>query len=75
MTSKREWTITRASNISDVFLVGNDDSITKSGVDIAVSALAGDLTNNAYARPTFYLIPNVIYISGTGTQTDPYRIA
>lgn len=75
MTSKREWTITRTSNISDAFLVGNDGNIEKIGVDIAAMALAGDLSNNAYSRPTFYLTPNVVYISGTGTQTDPYRIA
>ena len=28
-----------------------------------------------YSRPTFYLKPDVLYISGTGTQEDPYRIA
>ena len=26
-------------------------------------------------RPTFYLNSNVTYVSGSGTQTDPYRIA
>ena len=26
-------------------------------------------------RPTFYLNSDVQYVSGTGTETDPYRIA
>ena len=26
-------------------------------------------------RPVFYLKSDVIYVSGSGTQTDPYRIA
>lgn len=64
-----EWTITRCSRGSDnetyVFML-----ISSGGVD---SILPVSSENDV--RPTFYLNSNVQYISGSGTQTDPYRIA
>ena len=33
-----------------------------------------NLTNTLETRPTFYLNPNVLYISGTGTISDPIRV-
>ena len=37
----------------------------------AVSML---VTQNHAARPTFYLTSDVLYISGSGTSSDPIRI-
>lgn len=61
-----EWTITRHSDTStsifDVYPDGhlNWNSVGASGVT---------------ARPTFYLNSDVTFTGGTGTETDPYRIA
>ncbi len=64
-----EWTITRCSRGSDnetfVFML-----ISSGGVDSIFS-----VSSEQDVRPTFYLNSNVQYISGSGTQTDPYRIA
>ena len=40
----------------------------------------GSLSNNSVSnfidvRPTFYLKANISYVSGTGTESDPYRIS
>ena len=66
----QEWTITRNSNQSGVndlaFFIretGNIDNVNMS------------FNLNLAVRPTFYLNSDVTYVSGTGTQTDPYRIA
>ena len=34
-----------------------------------------NLVESSEVRPTFYLNSDVTYVSGTGTQTNPYRIA
>ncbi len=58
-----DWTISRVSDETDqvfmVFEFGNIMNGTFSGCGI---------------RPTFYLNSNVTYVSGTGTQSNPYRI-
>lgn len=62
-----EWTITRLSNSSiDAIFISSTGYVSSAVLD-ALSSLN--------IRPTFYLNPDVQYISGTGTQTDPYRIA
>ena len=52
-------------------------AVYKDGTVVAGSFPGGDsFTSNSYAiRPTFYLNTDVQYISGTGTESDPYRIA
>ena len=60
----REWTISPMSDDSELAYV-----ITDTG---QLTAGAGWKTS---FRPTFYLNSNVIYISGTGTESDPYRIS
>ncbi len=60
-----EWTISNNS----------DDSV---GVFIVYASGEVGLTGGEYSsavRPVFYLISNVAYISGTGTQANPFRIA
>ena len=64
-----EWTITPyldPYNIS-VCIIGYDGDISTSGL------YAGSYYPRA-VRPTFYLNSDVAYISGTGTQSDPFRI-
>ena len=59
-----EWTITRNSSESwAVFRVNYNNSLDQYNAH----------TSNS-VRPVFYLNSDVQYISGTGTQTDPYRI-
>ena len=59
-----EWTITRNSSESwAVFRVNYNNSLDQYNA----------YTSNS-VRPVFYLNSDVQYISGTGTQTDPYRI-
>ena len=66
-----EWMLTRVSEHSygDIYSFFLDDN----------GAL--DFINPVYntpgfaVRPTFYLNSDIKYISGNGTQTDPYRIA
>ncbi len=60
-----EWTITPYSSDSlNVFYVNN------SGYSLVSNAV-----NGYSARPVFYLESNVELSGGTGTQTDPYRLA
>ena len=55
-----EWTIT-----PDTFYISSNGNVYSSNYQ----------DNYEYAaRPTFYLNSNVEYSSGTGTQSDPYRI-
>ena len=64
-----EWTISRNTNStsnSSVFNIGNTGRIYSSDVLINPSKVI---------RPVFYLNSNVTYISGTGTESDPFRIA
>lgn len=60
-----EWTITRESSMfCNVF------TIFSNGL---VFSIDGSIT--LVARPTFYLNSNIIFAGGTGTESDPYRIA
>ena len=61
-----EWTITPFSSVSNsVFNVRDFGYVT----------VSTDLTTDGYsARPVFYLNSNVSYVSGEGTQGNPYRI-
>ena len=60
-----EWIMISCSNVSS-----NAFRITRTGYFDS----SGVYSDNAI-RPTFYLNSNVVYVSGTGTQTDPYRIS
>ena len=61
-----EWTISRRSDSSeDVFISMNNGP----------SGVVDVWDNSCSVRPVFYLNTDVTYVSGTGTQTDPYRIA
>ena len=60
-----EWTISRISDYSHgAFTVYDDGTFYDDDVSV-----------NHAIRPVFYLNSNVKYISGTGTQSDPFRIA
>ena len=60
-----EWTITPYSSLSyTVFSVRNDGRLNN------YAALSGYA-----ARPVFYLVSNVELNGGTGTSSDPYRLA
>ena len=60
-----EWTISRYSDVSyGAFLVVPDGFVNNSIV-----------TGSVGVRPVFYLSSLVNYVSGTGTQSDPFRIA
>ena len=60
-----EWTISRVSSSSNsAFLVASYGP---------VDGLSG-VANGLAVRPVFYLSSLVNYVSGTGTQSDPFRI-
>ncbi len=60
-----EWTITPdSSNSYYVFDVNGDGNLNYSGADLGYSA-----------RPVFYLESNVALQGGSGTSSDPYRLA
>ena len=62
-----EWTITRHSSATtDAFVVWNNGYVGTDG-------LVGSYMLNV--RPCFYLNSDVTYVSGSGTQSDPFRIA
>ena len=66
-----EWTISRSSDSSgNVFIVGNIGHVYNIGA--AGGNYVGDYGYRV--RPVFYLNSNVTYVSGTGTQSDPFRI-
>ena len=58
-----EWTMVQDSSTAGAFYADLFDS--NNGSKIQTYAV----------RPVFYLKSDVIYVSGSGTQTDPYRIA
>ena len=59
-----EWTISRNSDNSNNVFPMLDGGVSEANV-----------YNTAFAvRPVFYLNSNVPYVSGTGTQSDPFRI-
>ncbi len=58
------WTLTGdASNTYRVFKVTSEGSIN-----------AAKASTNGYIRPVVYLAKDVLYTSGTGTESDPYVI-
>ena len=61
-----EWTISRISTSdSNAFSVDSRGYVFVNGAALTLFDV----------RPTFYLNPDVAYVSGTGTQSDPYRIS
>ena len=61
-----EWTITPTSSYSDaVFYVDNNGYLNSNG----------DASRGRSARPVFYLESNVELSGGSGTSSDPYRLA
>ena len=80
------WNIISTNNINDNWLVMGlwelTISLHKAGGGSFMVTPQGNMSYG-YAmedfwcaiRPSFYLIPDVQYISGSGTQTDPFRIA
>ena len=59
-----EWTITPSSSSStDVFYVSTNGRLNRNSA-----------RNGFSARPVFYLNSNVSYVSGDGTQSNPFRI-
>ena len=60
-----EWTITPCSSlIGVVFFVGSNGRLSDGGADVGYAA-----------RPVFYLKSNVALQGGSGTSSDPYRLA
>ena len=60
-----EWTITPISSSSTgVFIVFSDGRLSNSSARIGYAA-----------RPVFYLKSNVALQGGSGTSSDPYRLA
>ena len=60
-----EWTITPCSSlIGVVFFVGSNGRFSDGGADVGYAA-----------RPVFYLKSNVALQGGSGTSSDPYRLA
>ena len=65
-----DWTISRDSDVSgDAFGVGRNGRVD----------YGGDVNNDIAdddrgARPSFNLLSSTIYVSGSGTQSDPIRI-
>ena len=63
----REWTISRIESYGQTaFAVYDAGYISFNDVYDSMSESA--------VRPSFYLESSVIYVSGTGTQSDPFRI-
>ena len=59
-----EWTISRNSSVaSNVFGVSNSGFVSYSNV-----------TNTNAVRPSFYLTSDTGFVSGDGTQTNPFKI-
>ena len=63
-----EWTITRFESLpSSVFLVRSSGSVGSNSVNYGYDYKG--------VRPAFYLNSDITYISGSGTESDPFRIA
>ena len=61
-----EWTIIRCSeNWYSAYIISDNGLITNYGIN----------SNDLAVRPTFYLESSIELSGGSGTQTDPYRIA
>ena len=58
-----EWTITNDNDFG--FFIAYFGAVSSNVV----------YWNNVAIRPVFYLNPDVQYVSGTGTESDPFRIA
>ena len=66
-----EWTISRSANSSDYSLAFT----VKSDYGGAVSIYQGSFNDVNVVRPSFYLESSVGISGGTGTESDPYRLA
>ena len=78
MLRETEWTITRISDIkgSIASIWNSGDIWERNGCNITLND-AGTITSPSEewaVRPVFYLNSNVVYISGSGTSSDPIRI-
>ena len=67
-----EWLISRCTDSSIYAGIAFTVNSYNGG---GVSIYSGSFNDVNAVRPTFYLNSDVQYISGAGTQTDPYRIA
>ena len=65
MAGLTEWTISRTS----------DDSLSAFYVYSAGNVASGGVFSGYGVRPSFYLESTVGFSSGSGTQTDPYRVS
>ncbi len=64
-----EWTITSSTDYDNrAFIILSRGSVTYDHVNTSSALL------NRSVRPVFYLNSDIYYISGTGTQSDPFRI-
>ena len=61
-----EWTVSRYSSLTDIAYYVCDTGFVGYGY-VSMDYLA--------VRPSFYLESSVNYVSGTGTESDPFRIA
>ena len=61
---------------SDEWTISRDSSSNSGAIMLSSSGFLDDysVTNKYRIRPCFYINSNVFYISGTGTESDPYRI-
>ena len=60
-----EWFISRSSDSENyAYIMSSNGKVSIIHVN-----------SSGYVRPSFYLNSDALYISGTGTQSDPYRIA
>ena len=62
----REWTISRNSDVDLLAFYVSDSGFVNHG---------GTNSDEYAIRPVFYLESTVVIFGGTGTQSDPYRIA
>lgn len=71
-----EWSISPLyENNNYAWYIGNNGNASYSRVYNSYNASNIYADSKLFVRPTFYLNENVIYAGGTGTETDPYRIA
>ena len=75
-SGKNEYTISRSSNnTDDVFVIYSSGEVYSYIVNCGSGELLPCKAYKKAVRPSFYLIPSVIYKSGSGTQNDPIIIA